>query len=288
MKKLFCYATVLFALIFFTGCNDSVTEQALKEDSITVEKSLAAPAAAPLTDHHNAVSSLDWDGSYKGTLPCADCEGIATEITLGKDLSYSIKTTYIGKAAKPTEEKGNFGWDGAGNTITLKGIANRPNQYFVGENYLAQMDMGGKRITGDLAEKYILAKQQSVASAMADSSRKNAPLAETKWTLVSLNGQAIEMPAEGKREVYLTLKKKDNRVQGFSGCNSMMGAYELKEGNLIHFKNLASSRMACPDMKTENDFKKMLEQVDNYTIEGDQLSLNKAKMAPLATFKGAF
>jgi heat shock protein HslJ len=46
--------------------------------------------------------------------------------------------------------------------------------------------------------------------------------------------------------------------------------------------------MACPDMKEEDAFKKVLEQVDNFTVSGDNLSLNKAKMAPLATFRAVY
>ena len=41
-------------------------------------------------------------------------------------------------------------------------------------------------------------------------------------------------------------------------------------------------------MKTEDDFKKVLEQTDNYTISGENLSLNRAKMAPLAKFKAVY
>ncbi len=30
-------------------------------------------------------------GTYKGTLPCADCDGIAFEVTLNSDLSYTSR-----------------------------------------------------------------------------------------------------------------------------------------------------------------------------------------------------
>lgn len=43
--------------------------------------------------------------------------------------------------------------------------------------------------------------------------------------------------------------------------------------------------MACVDMATEQEFKKILEIVDNYTINDKKLSLNKARMAPLAIFE---
>ena len=41
----------------------------------------------------------------------------------------------------------------------FSGMENAPNQYFVAENKLIQLDMAGKKIEGKLAEKYVLAKQ---------------------------------------------------------------------------------------------------------------------------------
>jgi copper homeostasis protein (lipoprotein) len=109
-------------------------------------------------DGHNSANSLDIEGTYKGNLPCADCEGIETEITLNKDLTFVKRSKYLGKDNKVFEESGSYSWNQAGNTITLSSIKNAPNQYFVGENIIQQLDMEGRKITGDLAEKYILTK----------------------------------------------------------------------------------------------------------------------------------
>ncbi len=111
------------------------------------------------TTADNSMNSLDWDGIYKGVTPCADCEGIETSLTLSKDNTYVLTTKYLGKSAKTKEMKGTFTWNTEGNTITLSTITNGPNQFFVGENQLTQLDMSGKKITGALAEKYILKKQ---------------------------------------------------------------------------------------------------------------------------------
>jgi uncharacterized lipoprotein NlpE involved in copper resistance len=95
-------------------------------------------------------------GTYKGTLPTASGEGMQVIITL-KDNSFTKTTTYIGKKDSTSEKKGSFSWNVDGNTITLDGI-DPPNQYFVGENTLIQLDMDGNRIVGDLATKYVLSK----------------------------------------------------------------------------------------------------------------------------------
>jgi uncharacterized lipoprotein NlpE involved in copper resistance len=110
-------------------------------------------------DSHNSQNSIDWQGTYKGITPCADCEGIETEITLNENLSYVMKTKYLGKRdGKIFEEKGNFVCDKSGGSITLKGLKDRLSNYKVGENRLIQLDMNGNIISGALAEKYVLAK----------------------------------------------------------------------------------------------------------------------------------
>lgn len=110
-------------------------------------------------DEHNAVTSLDFMGTYEGILPCADCEGSQTVIELGVGNSYVKRITYLGKEnSEVIETQGTFSWNDEGNTITLDSEP-APNQYFVGENVLFHLDMDGNRITGDLADKYRLNKK---------------------------------------------------------------------------------------------------------------------------------
>jgi copper homeostasis protein (lipoprotein) len=108
----------------------------------------------------NSMVSLDWNGTYSGTLPCADCEGIETRLTLNMDKTFILKTKYLGQRDSFQEKSGIFTWNTAGNTIILQGISNAPYQYLVGENVLFQLDMSGKKITGNLADKYQLKKVQ--------------------------------------------------------------------------------------------------------------------------------
>lgn len=137
--------------LFLVSCNSSSNNPEAGDSSQDTNDSI-------VIDGHNSANSLDVEGTYKGILPCANCEGIETEIALNKDLTFVKKSKYLGKDNKVFEENGSFSWNPAGNTITLSGIKNAPNQYFVGENKLQQLDMEGRKITGDLAEKYILTK----------------------------------------------------------------------------------------------------------------------------------
>ena len=47
---------------------------------------------AQAVDMHNSRNSLDWVGIYEGVLPCADCPGIKTRLTLNYDGSYRLVT----------------------------------------------------------------------------------------------------------------------------------------------------------------------------------------------------
>jgi uncharacterized lipoprotein NlpE involved in copper resistance len=139
--------------LLFISCKKEIKNAEIKTDTI------AKVDIEPATDSHNSKNSLDWQGIYKGITPCADCEGIETEVVLNKDLTYVIKTKYLGKGdGKIFEEKGSFIWDKTGGSISLQGGKGAISQYKVGENRLIQLDMEGKVITGDLAEMFVLKK----------------------------------------------------------------------------------------------------------------------------------
>jgi uncharacterized lipoprotein NlpE involved in copper resistance len=151
MRKIFLTAGFALSLFIMVSCHDSP-----KTKPIITEK--ASTVDSTISDGHNSSNSLDVDGEYKGTLPCADCEGIDTKIILAKDQAYVKQIKYLGKDGKVFEEKGFYTWNSDGNTITLTGVKNAPNQYFVGENKLIQLDMDGNRIIGNLSDKYVLHK----------------------------------------------------------------------------------------------------------------------------------
>jgi copper homeostasis protein (lipoprotein) len=112
-------------------------------------------------DLHTSLNSLDWIGTYKGQLPCADCEYIDTRLTLNEDMTYSITSIYVGKDDDQSFiDSGAFESVSDGNTIRLLGIPDNhsPSVYKVEENRLRQLDMEGNVITGVLADLYVLMK----------------------------------------------------------------------------------------------------------------------------------
>ena len=120
----------------------------------------AASEAVAVDSAHTAENSLDWNGTYKGVLPCADCEGIETELELNADKTYELKETYLGKGdGKAFESKGGFQFDANNTSIIELDKTGDNRKYFVAEGYLKALDMEGNEITGDLAEKYELKKE---------------------------------------------------------------------------------------------------------------------------------
>jgi heat shock protein HslJ len=115
---------------------------------------------------------------------------------------------------------------------------------------------------------------------------ENKPLEGTFWVLTELNGKAVSN-AGSEKPSYIFFSAGKKRVSLSGGCNVMGGSYELLDGNRIKLDQMISTMMACPDMTNEEGLKKMAEMVDNYAIQGENLSFAKARMAPAARFKAA-
>ena len=95
------------------------------------------------------------------------------------------------------------------------------------------------------------------------------------------------MDATIPREAFIILQDEDRRVNGNGGCNTLNGTYEISEGGRIKFSQMASTMVACFNMEIEEGLKRALEVADNYSLsaDGKYLSLNRARMAPMARFE---
>jgi len=120
-------------------------------------------------------------------------------------------------------------------------------------------------------------------AATTSTPRTTAQLLNTNWKLTQLGEQVINTPQD-KREIHFTLRSVNQRVDGFSGCNQMMGSYVLEGANL-RFEQMAGTMMACvPDMDLEKKFLAMFAQVAHWEIIGETLRLLDAEGKTLATF----
>ncbi|MBZ4190974.1 META domain-containing protein [Niabella beijingensis] len=129
-------------------------------------------------------------------------------------------------------------------------------------------------------------KQSSSGNQPEDSTAAAPRITEKKWKLIELAGKPVQDKINDK-EPFLQLAEADQRFSASAGCNGLGGTYELRDNGRVRFKMGMSTLMACDHMEMEQGLTKALEAADNYTISGDTLSLNKARMAPLARFRYA-
>ncbi len=215
-------------------------------------------------DEHNAKSSLDWDGMYFGIIPCADCPGIEATLTLNNDNTYQLNLVYQERNVEPFVEQGTFEFDKSGNKITLFIDQKESGKYFVGENYLIQLDIDGNFIESELKDYYRLNKIN-----------KNS-LGGYNWKVNMFNGKTLD-----SLSYFVKFDEKENRFSAYFGCNKIMGKVLIDNNGKCKFMDIVSTKMACPDNETELQLLDALEKVDNFVIYNDQLLLNKAKMSTI-------
>lgn len=211
-------------------------------------------------NHHNSMNSLDWSGRYEGTLPGKNKAPESVVLVLKDDLTYEM--TRNGQ-----KSEGGFAWAPDGGKIV---IPEQSLYLFVGENFMKAVTRKGKEVEGG---RYRLEKTADTG------------IREKYWKLTELHGRPVTV-REGGREPHLIIKQEGDRVTGHSGCNGFGGACELNEATgRIRFSKIAATQMACIGDNIEGELFKVLEQADNFTTDGKFLSLNKARMAPLARFE---
>ncbi len=212
-----------------------------------------------------------WQGSYSGVVPCANCEGIETELTLSGDMSYLLTTRYLGRNPSKTDTaKGKFSLQE--NKLKLDGIKGneRSSLYKVEANQVRQLDMEGKEITGELAKRYVLSKNG------------NNEIEDKRWRLIELNGKPVTGAPERN---YLIFHSKENSIEARANCNLIRLNYTIKNKmQLTIGQGGIMTRMACIDNQ-EQEFLETIMKVDNITTNGQTLSLNKGRMAPLIRFE---
>lgn len=89
--------------------------------------------------------------------------------------------------------------------------------------------------------------------------RHNLAFLNGAWRVTEIEGAAISA------NVRIVIDVDEHKIHGNAGCNVLNGdiIVNLDKGNGIEFKNLATSRMMCPDIATEQAFLLALESVDN-------------------------
>lgn len=189
---------------------------------------------------HNSRNSLDWAGVYEGVLPCADCPGIQTRLTLNRDESYELSTLYVDRDSAPRVVQGRFSWQPSGNAITLES-RHGGQQFVVGEGRVA-------RVPADAAPSWPQPPQQVLQRvAAAPAAGVQRTLESHRWTLTSATGsqgQGLEgLPAGAGRPIVFSFAEGRLNIEG--GCNRIFGGYQVDGDNRLVLGRMASTMMAC-------------------------------------------
>jgi copper homeostasis protein (lipoprotein) len=102
-------------------------------------------------------------------------------------------------------------------------------------------------------------------------------LLETYWRPVENESGRVLVHA-GTREPHVILRREGARISGYTGCNTLTGAFK-HDGNILNFGKLIMTRMAClpePGNVLEAAFVKALQSTASYRIIGESLELRDA------------
>lgn len=94
-----------------------------------------------------------------------------------------------------------------------------------------------------------------------------------EWSVVELNGKKLDQ-ADSKQLIVIDVARK--HLSGNAGCNRMNGNIEYTDAqkNIIKFPQVATTRMACPDMQGEQEFLEALNKVVRFQAEGNVKPVN--------------
>lgn len=145
MKKTSLAAIVVLAFMIASCTGKQADKNAQNADTVAVVEEMVSPAAG-------------FYGTYEGTLPCADCSGIKTILTLNDDTTYELSSEYLGKKDGKFNESGTYTVEE--DLITLLTPSSGDKTYYrILDGKVALTDSTGVLTEGELADKYILTKK---------------------------------------------------------------------------------------------------------------------------------
>lgn len=88
-----------------------------------------------------------------------------------------------------------------------------------------------------------------------------------EWNVIELNGKKLDPAAT---HPFLVIDVARQHLSGNAGCNRMNGQIQYNDAqkNIVKFPQIATTRMACPDMTGEQEFLQALDKVVRFQAEG--------------------
>jgi len=156
---------IFFGILFSTNTAMAKTDLTAQEN---YAKALAKnhPQLIDHSVHENHDKSKDFHGVFYGYLPCTDCNGIKTTLSLKQNNNYLLVTQPARESSREYYEKGKYSWNDENHTVVLTPLKESTTRQYHIENgeTLIQLNSDGTRITGDQADDYILRRSDTVKS----------------------------------------------------------------------------------------------------------------------------
>jgi heat shock protein HslJ/uncharacterized lipoprotein NlpE involved in copper resistance len=88
--------------------------------------------------------------TYDGVIPCADCPGIRTTVTLFKDGMFILRRTYFKNVYSPNSSYDLGSWSVDGDTLVLKSRTGAPQKFAIKSDSLTMLDVNRNEIQSKL------------------------------------------------------------------------------------------------------------------------------------------
>ncbi len=160
------------ALAFFAVLVSALHPAMAESDKQIQERVLKAREMAHQqhTEHEGHVKPIseseEFRGVFYGFLPCNDCNGIKTTLSLKQKNNYLLVTQPARESSREYYEKGKYSWNDKNHTVVLtpRKESTKRQYHIENEGTLIQLNSDGERITGDRADDYILRRSDTVKS----------------------------------------------------------------------------------------------------------------------------
>lgn len=97
-----------------------------------------------------------------------------------------------------------------------------------------------------------------------------------EWNITEVNGQSIKAQ-EGESRAYMSFDTKEKQMNGCAGCNRIFGGFDIDTAKkTINLSNVASTRMMCADMATEDLIMGTFGKLASYETVGDNTLILKS------------
>lgn len=270
MKKL---SFILCSVVLMTACQGSKKESGQKvEDKNNVEAK---------SQKTNMLESSMWVLSeFNGEMVETSIEGGPVHFMLNKDGSKVSGYAGCNQIMGSYETSGDNGLKFRKIATTRRSC---PDQNHNEKDFLEVLrNTTSFKLDG---KKLILLNVEDKTIAVFDHKEPKARMMDLgQWELKSLKGESVKFDSKGGNKLHFEFLE-DNKIAGFSGCNTFSGAYSLNKDQGIEFSQMISTLKSCPEVEfKEALFLKVFEYSASYRIENDQFKLYNADGKELASF----